>query len=49
MGMLEKLLSREEQGNGKIIVSDGVFSMSGTLTPLVLLEKADVDQLRYLV
>lgn len=31
MDMLEKLLSREESDKGKIIVSDGVFSMSGTL------------------
>ncbi|MDG5766002.1 pyridoxal phosphate-dependent aminotransferase family protein [Balneolales bacterium ANBcel1] len=31
MGHLRKLLEREDESTGKIIVSDGVFSMSGTL------------------
>ena len=31
MGQLEKLLERSDEDAGKIIVSDGVFSMSGTI------------------
>ncbi|MGD8428483.1 MAG: aminotransferase class I/II-fold pyridoxal phosphate-dependent enzyme [Balneolaceae bacterium] len=31
IGQLEKLLERADEGAGKLIVSDGVFSMSGTI------------------
>ncbi|MFQ5591342.1 MAG: aminotransferase class I/II-fold pyridoxal phosphate-dependent enzyme, partial [Phycisphaerae bacterium] len=34
MADLERLLARTDPGNGKLIVTDGVFSMAGALAPL---------------